>query len=119
MKIIMIGIGGFLGAISRYGMGEWLHTENGFPVGTLTVNLLGCFLLGWFLAFAKRKNLRTEITMLFGTGFLGSFTTFSTFSVETVYLIENGQFLFAFSYVAASMLAGILSAYIGFRSGSS
>jgi fluoride exporter len=117
MIAIYIGIGGFLGAISRFVMGEWLHTDHGFPIGTLVVNLIGCFVLGWFLAFVKRRVVRSKVNFLIGTGFLGSFTTFSTFSVESINLIENGQVLFAASYVLATIIAGILFSYIGFNLG--
>jgi fluoride exporter len=115
MKLIFVGVGGFFGAISRFALGEWLHTDNGFPLGTLAVNLLGCLVLGWFLAFAKRRGLRSETVLLVGTGFLGSFTTFSTFSVETVNLLAAGQGLFALIYVLLSIIMGLLLAFVGFK----
>jgi len=114
MKLFFVGLGGFFGAISRFMLGEWLHSDNGFPLGTLGVNLLGCLALGWFLAYAQRKRLRGETVLLIGTGFLGSFTTFSTFSVETVNLLATGQNLFALIYVLLSIFVGILLAFLGF-----
>ncbi|MGM0901336.1 MAG: fluoride efflux transporter CrcB [Bacillota bacterium] len=115
MKLIFVGLGGFFGAILRFALGEWLHTDNGFPIGTLTVNLLGCLVLGWFLAFAKRRAFRGETVLLIGTGFLGSYTTFSTFSVEAVNLLVAGQVLFALLYVLLSILVGLLLAFLGFK----
>lgn len=115
MKLIYVGLGGFLGAISRFAMGEWLHSDHGFPVGTLAVNLLGCLALGWFLAFAKRKAIRGEMVLLIGTGFLGAFTTFSTFSVETVNLLLAGQSFMALTYVLVSILIGLICTFLGFK----
>lgn len=115
MKLIYVGLGGFLGAISRFALGEWLHSDHGFPIGTLAVNLLGCLVLGWFLAFAKRKSLRSETVLLVGTGFLGAFTTFSTFSVETVNLLLARQGGLALTYVLGSIFIGLFFAYLGFK----
>lgn len=111
MRALLIGIGGFCGATSRFYLGEWLWAEKVFPLGTLMVNLIGCFALGWLLAYAKRK----EVSLLFGTGFLGSFTTFSTFSIESITLIENGQGLFALFYMVITISMGISLAYAGFK----
>ncbi|MCM3668714.1 fluoride efflux transporter CrcB [Mesobacillus maritimus] len=115
MNILFIMLGGFFGAISRFQLGEWLHTDQGFPLGTLAVNLLGCLILGWFTAFAQRKGLRAESSLLIGTGFLGSFTTFSTFSVETMNLVVTGEMLLAITYVLVSIGAGLLLAFAGFK----
>ncbi|MBY0097356.1 fluoride efflux transporter CrcB [Mesobacillus maritimus] len=115
MKLFLVGLGGFFGAISRFMIGEWLHSDNGFPLGTLGVNLLGCLVLGWFLAFAKQKGLRGETVLLIGTGFLGSFTTFSTFSVETVNLLTAGRILVALLYVLLSVFVGIILSFLGFK----
>ena len=93
MNLLFVMIGGFFGAISRFALGEWIHTSNGFPLGTLFINLIGCFFLGWFLTFvSQKKKIRPEFTLLIGTGFVGSFTTFSTFSVETLNLIAAGSY---------------------------
>ncbi|SEN49622.1 camphor resistance protein CrcB [Mesobacillus persicus] len=118
MQLILVGLGGFLGAMARFGIGEWLYMENGFPVGTLLVNLLGCLALGWFLAFAKRKKVQSEYVLLIGTGFLGSFTTFSTFSVESIDLLTSGSISVALFYLLTTILAGVLLAFIGFKIGS-
>lgn len=116
MNIFSLALGGFFGAIARYSFGEWLHTEGGFPLGTLTVNLIGCLFLGWFFTITTTKwkiNLQWKLGI--GTGFIGSFTTFSTFSIETVSLLSNGQVGFALVYVISSIAGGIVLAFMGSR----
>lgn len=116
LKLISVMFGGFSGAIARYGIGEWIQTNNGFPVGTLFINLLGCFFLGWFLTYVTiRKNIKSELTLLIGTGFIGSFTTFSTFSLETILLFQAGQAVYALLYIFSSIILGILMAYFGLK----
>lgn len=118
MNAVYISLGGFVGAILRFLTGEWLQTKSGFPLGTLIVNLIGCLLLGWFLAIAKRKNIKDEYILFGGTGFISSFTTFSTFSVETISLIENTQYSYVLLYILVTIIIGILFSYLGFKLGS-
>jgi fluoride exporter len=114
MSMIAVGIGGFFGAILRYQMGTWIPAVGGFPVGTLTINLIGCFFLAWFLTItAKRLNIHPSLRLGIGTGFTGAFTTFSTFSVETVTLIANHQLALAMIYVLSSVVGGIILAVLG------
>ncbi|PAE39110.1 fluoride efflux transporter CrcB [Bacillus sp. 7884-1] len=116
MKLLSVMLGGFFGAITRYCIGEWIQTTNGFPLGTLLINLLGCFLLSWFLTFyTLKKPIRAEFTLFIGTGFIGSFTTFSTFSVETILLFQNGLAVYGVLYILVSIIFGILLAYLGFK----
>lgn len=114
MNIIAVGIGGFLGAILRYKMGTWIPAWGGFPIGTLTINMLGCFFLAWFLTItSKQLNINPNLRLGIGTGFTGAFTTFSTFSVETVNLIANHQWSLAIIYVLLSVFGGIILAVLG------
>lgn len=114
MNVVAVGIGGFFGAILRYIIGEWIHTENGFPLGTLIINLAGCFFLAWFFTItAKRWNINPKLRLGIGTGFVGAFTTFSTFSIETLNLIVHHQMIFAFTYVLLSIIGGIGLAFAG------
>ncbi|MDM5326603.1 fluoride efflux transporter CrcB [Neobacillus sp. CF12] len=116
MKLFSVMFGGFIGAITRYSIGESINIEDEFPLVTLLINLLGCFLLGWFLTFISiRKNISPQFTLFFGTGFIGSFTTFSTFSIETILLFQNGHIVFGALYVLISMILGILLAHLGFK----
>ncbi|OLS36831.1 hypothetical protein BTR25_17590 [Bacillus sp. MRMR6] len=106
--------GGFLGAICRYSLGEWIYSENGFPLGTLFVNLLGCLALGWFLTvMSQSKIIKPEWTYLIGTGFIGSFTTFSTFTVESISLFQSGSIILALLYITISNIVGLLLVFAG------
>lgn len=115
MKLFTVMLGGFIGAITRYKTGEWLQT-NEFPIGTLVINLIGCFLLGWLLTYIRiKRNIRPEFTSFIGTGFIGSFTTFSTFSVETIHLFQNGLVFYGILYVTVSIIFGLLLSYLGLK----
>lgn len=116
MRLLFVMIGGFFGAICRFVISEWADTGNVFPLATLLINLCGCFILAWFLTYvSQNKKIRPEFTLFVGTGFIGSFTTFSTFSMETLNLIQNGLFFMATFYVLASTVLGILLAYAGYH----
>lgn len=114
MNVLFVMIGGFFGAISRFALGEWIHTSNGFPVGTLFINLIGCFFLGWFLTFvSQKKKMSPQLTLMIGTGFIGSFTTFSTFSVETLNLLQQGLMVQGLLYVLTTTILGLGLTYVG------
>jgi CrcB protein len=107
-------LGGLVAAICRYAMGEWISVD-GFPFGTLSVNLIGCLFLGWFLTkVTEWTYLKKEIILMIGTGFVGSFTTFSTFSVETLNLLQAGKIVTACLYVLSSILIGLALTFTGF-----
>lgn len=109
-QFIAVGIGGFFGAMTRFGLGQVLPPLNGFPYVTICINSIGCFLLAWlFTKYTKR----TPIILALGTGFLGAFTTFSTFSVDTLVLVEQGKWLLGGSYVASSVGGCLLFATLG------
>lgn len=114
MNILLVMVGGFFGAVVRFKLGEWIQTENGFPFGTFLINLIGCFLLGWFLTFMnQRENSKPQLNLLIGTGFIGAFTTFSTFSVETIHLFQEGHIFLGMLYIGGSLGFGLALAYIG------
>src|SRR5699024_10685839 len=99
---IYVVLFGMMGAISRYGV-SMLMIDGNFPLATLSVNLLGCFLLAFLTQYtANVTSLSPSLTSAFGTGFIGSFTTFSTFALNSVTLIESGAYALAGSYVFIS-----------------
>lgn len=115
--LVLVGLGGWLGAVSRYVLDRWVTQWVGvpFPVGTLTINLLGCLALG-FLGTLVRDRLAfvpREVWLIASYGFLGAFTTFSTFGFETLRMLEDQRLAAAAGYVLASVLGGLLACYVG------
>ena len=120
MAYIIVGIFGILGALSRYQFGLIIdrYWHQSFPLATLLINLIGCCLLGWLTTYISRlKILRKEIVTGIGTGFLGAFTTFSTFSVETIKLVNHSEWIQALLYVCISMSGGLLMSGMGYKLG--
>ncbi|MBC1550540.1 fluoride efflux transporter CrcB [Listeria sp. FSL L7-1434] len=113
MYFLYVGIFGALGGMCRYAMNLWL-SGGGFPYATLVVNLIGCFLLAFLMPFLAEKS-RISLVLLngIGTGFIGAFTTFSAFSVDTIQLLQNGEVVLAVSYVFASLLGGLVMVKLG------
>ncbi len=123
MSFWLVGIGGFAGAITRYGIGQLLPItrEDQFPLGTLTVNWSGSFLLGFLLiaATSNGKSWRGErLRLLLGTGFLGAYTTFSAFSAETMQMIQSGAWGMAAMYAGATLIGGLVCVSLGYWTGS-
>ena len=116
----MVFIGGGLGSVVRFVLGKWissLHT-NHFPYGTLVANILACFILGLVIGLADHRQLFSPNTRLFWTvGFCGGFSTFSTFSQETLYLFQGGFTLSSIIYVIFSLLFCIAAVYLGLFAG--
>ncbi|WP_173917365.1 fluoride efflux transporter CrcB [Halobacillus sp. Marseille-Q1614] len=115
MIYVWVGIAGALGASLRYLLSIWMYgADQYFPFSTLSVNLIGSFFLAWFTYTAFTKlQMSSQLKTAAATGFLGSFTTFSTFSLETVILLENSEFLLALIYVTLSMTGGYSLSYLG------
>lgn len=115
MVLFYIALGGALGALARYGLSGWVQERLGlaFPWGTLAVNVLGCLLMGFALRYFQELRPGPELRALVGVGLLGAFTTFSTFSFETVALLENGAWGRAATYTLASVVVGIVAVYAG------
>jgi len=114
--LTIIAVGGAVGSVSRY-LAQLLvarHFVYPFPLGTLLVNVLGCLLIGFFYAAAERGTIASpELRLLLTTGFCGGFTTFSTFSYETLTLLTDGEYFFVALYAAGSVLLGLLAAFAG------
>lgn len=118
LNVLAIGVGGFFGAILRNTIGILFSANQVFPLGTLTINLLGCFFLAFFLNIANESLKISPVVKLgIGTGFIGSFTTFSTFSVETLNLINNNQFFLVLTYLFFSVVGGVGLAITGNKLG--
>ena len=116
-SLFYVGLGGAIGAMLRFWLGQTITKQvgHGFPYGTLLVNLLGCLAMG-LLAGWLVKTMPThapEIRAFVGVGILGGFTTFSAFSLETVTLMERGELVPAAIYVAASVIGCIFAVWIG------
>jgi fluoride exporter len=115
MAYLLAALGGALGALARWGVATALPRSPGsWPWATLTVNLLGCFLLGAMIAVLAVR--RPEVTWpgpFLGVGVLGGFTTYSAFAVEVVHAVEHGAVLGAAGYVLASVLGGVLAVVAG------
>ncbi len=115
---IAIFFGGCLGAIGRYSISLWIENLHPFPFETLVVNLMGCFFLTYFISQPTlTSKLSRPIQVGLGTGLIGSFTTFSTFSTETIHLWMNQAQLLSFLYVLVSVLGGLLLSWTGYRVG--
>ncbi|MGE6260397.1 fluoride efflux transporter CrcB [Heyndrickxia sporothermodurans] len=114
-NLILVGIGGFFGAISRFAvsqLGKKRYTSP-FPIATFIVNLVGSFLLGYIYGSEIGGNL----TLFFGTGFMGAFTTFSTFKLESTLLLLNKKLIILLLYLGLSYTFGILLAFFGMKLG--
>ncbi len=116
-KLLIIGAGGFIGAVFRYlvsGYVQRLSRSIDFPYGTLSVNLIGCFLIGVMSRMDEIRSIFSpEIRFLVFTGMLGAFTTFSTFGNETVNLINDKNYFYAILNVFASVASGLLFVLAG------
>lgn len=115
-KILLISAGAALGANARYWVGLWAAQKwgAGFPVGTLLINLSGSLVLGFFLTLATQRLLiDPRWRLLFAVGFLGAYTTFSTYTYESLDLILQGQWAAGLANLLGSTLAGILAAAAG------
>lgn len=116
MKILYIGCGGFLGAISRYFVSKYVNLIFGdrLPLGTVVVNVTGSFLLGFLYVLSIEKLAISDAARLFiGVGFIGAYTTFSTFSLEFVNLLSDGSYLNAGFYWLLNVVLSIVSAFLG------
>ena len=117
MRVIWyIALGGAVGSVTRYLVGVAVQSRSGldFPVGTLLVNLSGCLLLGFVIHYSlATPAISPEVRALLTTGLCGGYTTFSTFSYETVTLIQDGDWRRAALYVGLSVLGSILGVMLG------
>jgi CrcB protein len=111
-----VAAGGALGTLARFGVSQWVngHWPQQSHLATLLVNLLGCLLIGYLYGlFLSRPDIPLEVRAGLTVGVLGGLTTFSTFSLDTLRLLEGGQLTTAFGYLACSVLGGLLATWAG------
>lgn len=116
MKIFIIGLGGFIGAIMRYSISGWIYKVFGsnLPWGTLTVNVLGSFVLGFFIFFSEDRQSFTPLWRSFiAVGMMGALTTFSTFSYETFVMIQENLFSQVLLNILLNLVLTILAVWAG------
>jgi len=117
MAIWWVGLGGFIGANARYLLGGWISQRWGavFPYGTFVINITGSFILGFFMAYAsERPWVAPSARLLFAVGFVGAYTTFSTFEFETMRLLQERETFLAIMNIFGSVLTGIVAVFGGF-----
>ena len=116
LKLLVIGLGGFLGALARYGLSGLVQKASigNFPAGTFAVNVAGCLLLGGLMSFVEsRPSFSPETRLLLQVGFLGSFTTFSTVGYETFAFLRAGDVRMALACMGANVLVGVSAVALG------
>ncbi len=113
--VLLIGLGSFIGGVSRYLLSQLIQNKalTSFPWGTLTVNVIGCLLIGMVFGISERSGLTNDWRLFLATGLLGGFTTFSAFSFESISLIRDGQAGSALLYIGCSIVLGLLATYGG------
>jgi len=116
-NMLLVGVGGFIGSVLRYWMSGYVQqlTKNSvFPLGTFAVNVLGCFIIGFLSQLAEDYGVFTVEARLFVfIGFLGGFTTFSTFGNETMNLLRDGQALLSFGNITGQVVFGLGARWLG------
>lgn len=116
IKMVIIGTGGFLGAVTRYAVGAWVGQRWGrsFPLGTFVINVSGSLLIGFLMPLLTERFVANPQWRLFlAIGFLGAYTTFSTFEYETGMLVRDGEWLIAFLNIILSVTVGFIALKLG------
>lgn len=115
--ILLVGLGGFIGSISRFLLADLIQTKSlgAFPYGTLAVNVIGCFGIGLIFGLAEKGSFSLELRYFLAAGLVGGFTTFSAFSYETYFLMREGQIGHATVYVVSSLVLGFMATLLGFQ----
>lgn len=115
-RFLYIGVGGFIGSVCRYGLSSMLYRVLGdrFPYGTLAVNIIGCFTIGFVMTLFETRFLVQPYLRLFITiGILGGFTTFSTFSYETIEILKGGNIMMGVLNILGSVIICLAATWLG------
>lgn len=115
VRLLFIGAGGAIGAISRYLVSGWVHSFMGasFPWGTFAVNMIGSLLIGFFAGIVEEVSFSQNVKLFIFMGLLGSFTTFSTFSYENFQMMRDSEYGFIAANVGASVILGLAMVFAG------
>ena len=119
-KYWMVGLGGFFGSIARFWLGSYITYRMGarFPYGTFVINMSGSFLIGLVVTLlAERAHWNPNLLYLIPIGFIGAYTTFSTFEIEAFHSVRNGDLLIAFLNVILSVTVGFFAVWLGVVTG--
>lgn len=114
--LLLVGIGGFVGSVARYYTHLFFHKllPGNYPLGTFTVNIAGCFVLGILFGLGmKQEAISNEWRLLIAVGFCGGFTTFSTFSLENIILIQSGNIMIMAAYFFTTVIVGFGATLLG------
>lgn len=117
-KVLLVGLAGLLGMLSRYWLSDWIAHRSGdqFPTATLVINITGCFLAGLLLYVLQESSVVNEtLQATVFIGFLGAFTTFSSIGLQTFALVRNGELALATVYLVASNVGGLLMIWAGYN----
>lgn len=115
-KYLWVGLGGFFGAVARFSVGIWIAERLGtrFPYGTFFINISGCFLIGFLMTLvARQPSIPPAFRLIFPIGFVGAYTTFSTFEYETLVNVQAGQISVGIYNVVFSLIVGFVAVWIG------
>ncbi len=116
LRFVYIAAGGAIGAVARYGVSGWIQnlTESAFPWGTLCVNTVGSLLIGLFWGLSELTPVSPAVRLLFSIGFLGAFTTFSTYSFETLNLLRDREMVLGFANIALNNILALVFVFGGY-----
>ena len=117
LNVFLVGAGGFIGSILRYAVGGWVHEtlrDSSFPYGTLVVNVVGCWMIGFLFGLTETRSVfGPDARVFIFIGILGGFTTFSSFAYETYSLARDAQFVFAAVNIILQMVLGLAGVWFG------
>lgn len=114
LDYLVIALFAFVGGTARYWLGVWIPSVSGFPLGTLVINLIGCFIFSWVVKHILNDiDVSARLVLGIGVGFCGALTTFSSFALDTMKLVQAGQIGLAFLYLLLSFIGGLAMTVLG------